>query len=254
MTSEVMGEYLIEIKQVIRRSDQGVTRPFVCLDEHDRQLWVKGSASLARDLAAEWLCAQLAEEFGLPMADFDLVSVPEELIEYSVITDIASLGSGTGFGSIHVTGASELDFGDIERVSAELRADVLLFDYWVQNDDRFLGEKGGNPNLLWQVTEEQLVMIDHNCAFDVEFENGKFFDNHVFGCGKLYWNVEYREKREQKLLGILRNLSDKLANFPEEWFGDDEIRKIPLKSELDRFEGVLRRVEVDPKGFWEVTA
>lgn len=243
---------MIDIKQVIRRSDQGVTQPFICLDENDRQLWVKGSAWLGRDLVAEWLCAQLAEEFELPMAEFDLVSVPDELIEYSAITGIASLGSGIGFASIHVSGAAELDFGDIEKVPAELQADVLLFDYWIHNADRCLGEKGGNPNLLWQVLDGRLIMIDHNCAFDAAFESAQFFENHVFKDAKLLWNKGYRKIREKKLLVILEKLSDKLVEMPEEWFSDDDIRTVPLRAEVERFKSVLRRIEADPKEFWEV--
>lgn len=62
---------MITIKEVIRRSEQGVTRPFVCRDENANQLWVKGSAWLPKDLVAEWICAQLAQEWGLPVAKYD---------------------------------------------------------------------------------------------------------------------------------------------------------------------------------------
>ncbi len=243
---------MIEINQVIRRSDQGVSCPYICRDASGRQLWVKGSAWLASDLASEWICAQLAQEFGLPVAGFGLVSVASDLIEYSAISDIASLGAGIGFGSFHATGATELDYGDIEKIDKALLADVLLFDYWIHNDDRGLGEKGGNPNMLWKMPEEQLVLIDHNAAFDVEFTPPNFFKNHAFGAAHYYWDEEYRANRQKKLLAILEKLPDKLASLPEEWFSDDEIRAIPLKSEIERMQDILRRIESDPNKFWEV--
>lgn len=215
---------------------------------------MKGSSWLATDLASEWICAQLAREFGLPVAEFELVFVADELIEYSAIPDIASLGAGTGFGSFHVGGATELDYGDIEKIDEPLRADVLLFDYWIQNDDRGLGEKGGNPNMLWKMPKEQLVLIDHNAAFDVEFTPAAFFKNHAFGSAHGYWDEGYRADRQKKLLAILGKLPDKLASLPEEWFTDDEIRKIPLTKELTRLEGILRQIENDPIAFWEVNS
>jgi hypothetical protein len=243
---------MIKINQVIRRGDQGVSRPYICRDEEGRQLWVKGSAWLAGDLVSEWICAQLALEFGLPIAECDLVMVADELIEHSAISDIASLGAGIGFGSIHASGATELDYGDVEKVNTVLQADVLLFDYWIQNDDRGLGENGGNPNMLWKMPEEQLVLIDHNAAFDNEFSNTVFFENHAFGAVRCLWDEEYCADRQKKLLVILEELPDKLTALPEEWFVDDEIRKSPLREELIRIEDVLRRIEKDPITFWEV--
>lgn len=141
---------MIEINEVIRRSEQGVTRPFVCRDEQGRQLWVKGPAWRSTELAAEWICARLAHLWGLPLAEYSLVSVADDLIRLSAIPQIASLGSGTGFGSFHAEGAAELDYADIQKIDITLQAEILLFDYWVQNGDRILGETGGNPNLLWQ--------------------------------------------------------------------------------------------------------
>ncbi len=73
---------MITIKEVICRSDQGVTHPFVCRDENGNQLWVKGAAWLAKDLIAEWICARIAKEWGLPVEWFDDVrpnSLQEEL-------------------------------------------------------------------------------------------------------------------------------------------------------------------------------
>jgi hypothetical protein len=44
-------------------------------------------------------------------------------------------------------------------VPVALALDVLVFDWWLRNEDRHLTESGGNPNLLWDVTGEQLDIM-----------------------------------------------------------------------------------------------
>lgn len=243
---------MIVINEVVRRSNQGVTRPYICRDEIGRQLWVKGRSWSVRELAAEWVCACLARAWGLPLAGFDLVSVSPELVSFSAVPEIASLGSGIGFGSFNAVGAAELDHGDIESIDPELRADILLFDYWVRNGDRILGEKGGNPNLLWIVQESQLVIIDHNMAFETGFSTSDFMRNHVFGESLALWRPEFRELRHKKLLAIVGQLPDILSSVPEEWFRNDDILSTPLSEELQRVDGILRQVETGPDEFWGV--
>lgn len=181
-----------------------------------------------------------------------MVSIANELIKYSAISDIASLGSGIGFGSFHAEGAIELNYGDIEKISEELRADILLFDFWIQNDDRCLGTNGGNPNMLWKAPQNELILIDHNNAFNTQFQSQEFFNSHAFGAAKDYWDKEYLADRQRKLLAILENLPDKVTSLPEEWFCDDEIKELPLNVALDRMQSVLRRIESNFNVFGEI--
>jgi hypothetical protein len=241
---------MIEINEVIRRSDQGVTRPFVCRDATGRQLWVKGRAWATRELAAEWICARLAHIWGLPLADYSLVSVADDLIRLSAVPEIASLGSGIGFGSFHAEGAAELDYADIQKIDAPLRAEILLFDYWVQNGDRILGEHGGNPNLLWQAHQDRLVVIDHNAAFFNGFYAPEFFRTHIFHDSLVQWDAGFREKHHKKLLEFLDQLPDIWGAIPEEWFADDDLTG--FSAELSRMKDVLTRMGNDVDAFWEV--
>jgi hypothetical protein len=57
---------------------------------------------------------------------------------------------------------------------------LLVFDWWVENADRSLSPHGGNPNLLWRASENKLLVIDHNLAFDADFDEASFFTTHVF--------------------------------------------------------------------------
>jgi hypothetical protein len=243
---------LIQINEVVKKSTQGVTRPFICRDDVGRQLWVKGAELTAPELAAEWICAQLALEWGLPLAPCSLVYIDPSLIEYSTMPEISTLGSGIGFGSFHVEGAMEMDFSHIQLVSTELAADILLFDYWVNNEDRTLGEHGGNPNLLFQLPEGNLIIIDHNLAFDREFSAKALFRGHVFGYLVSALDEDFIKKRKKKLLDILDKLPDILSSIPREWFEDDDLRKVSLAKDVERMECILRRIETDSQTFWEV--
>lgn len=60
------------IESIIKVSDQGVSRPFLCRDENGCVRWCKGSHTGFRSLISEWLCACLAREIGLPIPDFEV--------------------------------------------------------------------------------------------------------------------------------------------------------------------------------------
>ena len=242
---------MVEVNEVICRSTQGMSQPFICRDESGRKLWVKGSGWRSKELAAEWICAQLAREWGLPLADFSLVSVDDDLIRYSAISDIASLGAGIGFGSFHEDGAGEVNYLDIPKIDEELRADILLFDYWVQNGDRMLEPCGGNPNLLWHAAPENVVMIDHNGAFEDNFLQVEFFKTHIFRESLAAWGESFRKNRQQKILELLGKLPDICALLPEAWYDDNELTG--FSAELARMKQVLSRIEKDPNAFWEVS-
>jgi hypothetical protein len=245
---------MLKIEEVIKRSTQGVTHPFICKDSEGRELWVKGKSWLPSDLASEWICGNIAKAWGLPIADFDLVFVDKDLIDFSAVPEIISLGAGYGFGSVHVQGASELDFSDIEKIDPEWKADLLLFDYWVQNEDRTLSAQGGNPNLLWKLPGGGMVVIDHNNAFDQTFTPEKLFEHHVFAEMKALWTPEYQGNRQEKMLGILEKLPDMIASLPESWFENDDNSNNPLASEVERMQNVLSKIQDDAPAFWRVTA
>lgn len=68
------------VTAVLGRAPSGVSiRPFLCEDEHARQLFVKPFGNLPSSLISEWLAARLAREMALPIPDVDLVEVPLEL-------------------------------------------------------------------------------------------------------------------------------------------------------------------------------
>ena len=62
----------IEIIEVIRRSTQGVTEPFICRGDNGKIYFVKGKGAGRRSLVAEWIAGHLAIALGIPIAPFSL--------------------------------------------------------------------------------------------------------------------------------------------------------------------------------------
>ena len=175
----------VVIEEVLDRARQGVTEPFICRGDDGQVYFVKGRSAGRRSLVCEWVASQLATAFGLPVAGYAVADVPEQLLASKVRPDIRDLGSGLVFASRQLPHVQELSLTTRARVPPELARDVLVFDWWVRNEDRHLTELGGNPNLLWDVAEDELAVIDHNQAFDRDFRHGRFLESHVFAD---YWN------------------------------------------------------------------
>jgi len=71
------------------------------------------------------------------------------------------------------------------QISDDLRARLLIFDWWVMNPDRILTKAGGNPNLLWSLSQNQLHVIDHNLSLAPHKMPATFLEfaeDHVFGA------------------------------------------------------------------------
>src|SRR5690606_29480112 len=92
----------LTIVEVLERSVQGRTEPYVCRGDDGEVYFVKGRSATRRGLIAEWLCACLGQEFGLPIAPYAIAHVPEELIEADLTGWLRDLGTGEVFASRRV--------------------------------------------------------------------------------------------------------------------------------------------------------
>ncbi|PWQ92105.1 HipA family kinase [Leucothrix pacifica] len=240
----------VTIEEVIRRSDQGMTEPFICRGDDKQTYFVKGIATTRRSQLSEWIAGNLGLALGLPIAPFEIVEIPEELIISGSSLKLSDLGSGYAFGSQLKADAIELTVSNISDVPAAIQQDVLVFDWWVKNKDRMLTQQGGNPNLLWQPESKELVVIDQNQAFDSDFDETNFADLHVFSrqwssiFGDLLKPQQYNERFEAALADW-----DKICDaIPEEWFYIDPEMTIPVDFELDLIYQLLKQYETDD--FW----
>lgn len=231
----------LQVVEVMHRSEQGITRPFLCRASDGQIYWVKGRGAGRRALCCEWIAGRIGQLLQLPVPALAVLEVPRAMIELSAQEGLADLGAGPVFGSLDVVGAQEISLREIDKVSADLRLRLLAFDWWIKNADRTLGERGGNPNLLWTVTDAQpLRVIDHNVAFDRSFVADTFFASHIFG--------EARSQPREAVLAVhsrladsadaVRNLWDEL---PEEWHFVDDQRTVPTDFTLGEVQQALER-------------
>src|ERR1044071_1356352 len=135
------------IVEIVGRSSQGITRPFLCRSEQGVLYYAKGKRAGTRALISEWIAGHLGRAMDLPLPEFDQLDIPSALVEFSARSDVHELGRGVVFGSRCVENVCDLSFLAIDQIDIQLRATVLLHDWWIQNSDRTLTDSGGNPNL-----------------------------------------------------------------------------------------------------------
>jgi hypothetical protein len=239
------------VAEVIRRVDQGMTRPYLCRADDGCEYFVKHGALPPSQRVAEWLASTVAKPLGLPIAPFSLIRIPEEL-NCAGAPWLRELGAGVGFGSQKQL-AREFAVGDIDRVEPMLAAKIAAFDWWVRNSDRNLSNLGGNVNLLWQtgVDPAGLVVIDHNMAFDAKFSADEFLESHVFAAQfkELVGDFIDREQVRQELCAARRLLAGFWHTIPEGWRFSDPERTVTAGWRRQDFDDVLARCEIGD-GFW----
>lgn len=240
------------ITDIIRRSDQGTTRPFLCRGEDGLLYYVKGRYAGRKALCAEWVAGRLGRLLGLPIPEIGVADVPETLVRYSAIADVADLGVGPAFASQAIEDAQELAYSDISRVPEELRLRVLVFDWWIHNEDRTLTEYGGNPNLIWSVERGGLQVFDQNLAFDESFDSTGFCQRHVFNPGSSSWPEGFCDAMAERMTGAVIELPAIWKELPLPWLHEDGDTSFPACLNFDEISRLLNRFERDPEGFWAI--
>ena len=132
----------------------------------------------------------------------------------------------------------------------EWRARVLLFDWWIQHEDRILSPLGGNPNLL--TTGGDPVdpwLIDHHSAFDRDFGAAIFWKSHVFSNARSIWTKAWRKRELAKLKRAASRLDAAWKAMPEIWLPEDESTSA---LERDRLAAILLLPVTAPEQFWNI--
>lgn len=268
----------ITITEIIGRSEQGATRPFFCSADsgmgYRLMYCVKGAYAGKNSLCCEWVASCLAhllvEGNALALAPFRMAEVPPELIEASARADIQDLGEGRVFASELIAGGQELTWSEAQDWPDETMATLLLVDLWLQNEDRILSDRGGNPNLLveriYHVTDEipggmrtrvehggkRLWAFDFNLAFDEDFDRGRFFGAHVFGGMLKQWPEGFRERMEVRMREALGQLRAIFSEMPPEWLHVDGDDSLPVQLDAERVRSVLELPFTEPELFWKL--
>lgn len=220
----------LRVVEIVRRMEQGRTQPFLVRTEDDVLYVAKGRTTTRLGLCAEWICAHMGRALELPIPPFALLDVPRELLGM-LGPEAAELGEGIAFGSRLEQPAQELTLRQADQVPSDLRCLVLAFDWWLENADRTLSDKGGNPNLLWRAAEPNLLVIDHNLAFDDAFDSARFFDTHVFRAEAdgLFRDWVNWDRVQRHLHAALPAFDVACGSLPEEWNWTDREQTIPAR-------------------------
>jgi len=208
----------LQLEEVYRRSEQGVLKPFLCRADDGFTYFVKGKGAGIRGLLAEFIGGRLAQLLGLPVPPFCIVEASSDLVAACALEHAGELGPGIGFASRQVEFGEEISRSTLQRVSVELRQQVLAFDWWIQNEDRHFGAEGGNPNLLWDVRAQALVVIDHHSAFDKAFDSSAFFGSHIF-CDQRnsFLEFEFQAPQIARFATVLEHWDEIVGGIPQEW-------------------------------------
>lgn len=242
----------LTITEILSRSEQGMTRPFLCRGEDGLLYYVKGRYAGYRALCCEWVAGRLGVLLGLPIPDFCIGEVPRGLVQDSSRADATDLGAGLVFASQLVEDAQEITFAEAGRIDLNLKLQVLLFDWWVRNEDRSLTEFGGNPNLLTAARDGTLRVFDLNLAFDEGFDEARFWQTHVFGGAVSGWPDEFKNEMVGQMRTALAGLPGLWQELPDEWLHPHGNASGPGELDLMAVRATLERFEQSPDEFWAI--
>ncbi|MCC4105042.1 HipA family kinase [Serratia ureilytica] len=212
------------VVEIIRRINEGSTQPFLCRCNDDRLYVVKSRPSMPpRNLLAEFVSGCIVEDIGLPIPDFKIVNIPEEVIEY--VPDLEQqISPGPAFASLYIEGAASLTFSqsrDESVIPVDEQKLIYVIDKTVLNADRTLTEKGGNVNILYDFGNSKYYLIDHNLSFDQNASEADF-SVHVYAPNSRNWRIDMVDKLElrERILETLRRMPHFLDDIPDEWIDD----------------------------------
>ena len=249
MTSDTRRAALAhpDIIEIWGRTVQGMTRPFRCGTDDGHAYYVKSRGAGWRSLVCEWVAGSLAQDMGLPVAHFAQVSLDQGMADVLRFKGEHDLVAGLSFGSRIATHTREFEPSLLMQCDEQFRRDLVAFDWWVRNADRTLGVLSGNPNLLWDPKAEAPVVIDHNMAFDCDFDAEQFLQTHVFRADleMIAGDPQLRSDYELRFACLLNAFSEIWAQLPENWVFDEDDQP---RVDPNEFRAVLERIH--HPGFW----
>lgn len=212
-----------QVHAILRMSEQGISHPFLCQEEGGTSWWCKGQLSGTETQRHEWICARLAKRLSLPIPDFEIMEVPVAL------SDLWRTGHPE-CNEVFVTASNPYVFAskcvpncrDLSRTAPflsngdrNLQARIFIFDLCIRNTDR----TDGNSNVLIDAAGGAIHIIDHNSAFDPDFDEAKFRDSHVFREAFQKLPAGERSKLAEEVFRVLDGFDlDSVWNeMPDAW-------------------------------------
>lgn len=219
-----MQNQKLQVIEIIRRIEDWTTRPFLCRCDDDELYVVKGMPCVPKkQLIAEWISAHLAKQIGISLPEFRIVYVDQILVEY--IPDWKKdLHEGYAFATKYIPNVAPITFNQAHNnVEILDQKNIYLFDKWIKNADRTLSPHGGNPNIIYELANNQHYLIDHNLAFDHD-DVDEMFEQHVYSPLHRDWIFDFvdKETAERTTIQAKSILKQVITTIPDEWSLDDE--------------------------------
>lgn len=234
----------LQVVEILGRTEQGMQEPFKCIATDGHLYYVKGRQTNRASLCHEWICGHLGKELGLPLPPFELLHVPQVLVD-ELPVGWKVLGEGMAFGSRQHSGCTWLDVAQLQYIPMDLQTKIFAFDWWIQNIDR----NDGNPNLLWSASQRELVVIDHNLAFDPTLTPEAFRQNHIFRrCWERADLVTRSDLQGRFCRAMDTVFEDACQNIPPAWHWNNPECDIPANIDLNSIQATLARCQLPD--FW----
>lgn len=196
-----------------------------------------------RGLISEVVAATLGRALDLPIPDFVIADVSKGLIDhYEDDSAAMHLGRGPAFASLWQETSDVVTAPGLDKHAPDLLAKIYAFDHWILNGDRSMSETGGNANLIERLSDNTLIVIDHNLAFSGSYSPTELVTHACRGA----WIVAsadyfFETDLRYRMLKAGRLLSEIIDALPEDWTdGEDDF--------LKHIETALARVATDQ--FW----
>lgn len=232
------SESVIPLVEVLGFAEAGLSRPLRCRGADGYIYYVKGQQANRSSLWAEWLCGHAAQAFGLNIPAFRLVQLDETLWR-ELPTDYRMVGCLPAFGSQQHPQANWMEPSMAAQVNQETQRDILVFDWWIRNKDR----TKGNTNLLWNAQTKNVIVMDHNLAFDPDFGPAIFLDHHIFGAewAALETDLVLQAQYSERLSLALAAAQVARQSAPEEWMWENSEFDVPTPFDADAALNLLAR-------------
>lgn len=219
----------VKVISICGRAPNGLSRPFICEGDDGNFYFLKSGNVTHGERVKEYLVSRLAEEFGLPVAPIELVSLGEELIEYAVVEGVEDLKPGIAFASQRIPFADVVRSSHVRSIDETLRLQCLCFDFWVQNSDRKLGVFDGDSNVLWDPAMQTIALIDHDQCLDPDFDPDELKREHAFRDSRPFLEKSAFKKWRTRFESTIYNIGKIWDEIPHEWIEDESgIERLPF--------------------------
>lgn len=230
---------MLNIISIADVAEQGCSEPYHCKAENHCEYFVKGLRSRRHSQINEWICAKIAEALKLPIAPFALLNVCEDLFE-ELPDPHKKIGMGAAFGSQALRDQVNVLPVHLTHIPIDLQRKIAAFDWLIGNMDR----TAGNPNLLFQPSNKILTMIDHNLAFDPDFQADKFMQQHIFkeAFADCLHDIDHQDKITDWLLSAVPAFQAACQTLPPEWFWQNPENDLPTNYPFDYAKKMIDRL------------